>query len=195
MIFKAFMGLSMVMFLMFTHCDPNIEDSPEPGILRVTLESDPTDTTIVIVTDTLTVSDGDVFFISIFQGRSYQDSTWGILYPSIESYQQQELFYNLINRENNEYLRFKIFESHLPPMAYDRIQFGIDSRYLKLRNFDEITVITPNNYYLTLPVNFEIRENGVTEVNVMVAPFKYIERYKDTYLFQPEMEVVSVNYY
>jgi len=80
------LGLSVILFSVFSACDPKIEDSPQPGILRVTLESDPTDTTIIIVTDTLTVSDGDVFLISIFQGRSYQDSTWGILYPSIESY-------------------------------------------------------------------------------------------------------------
>jgi hypothetical protein len=181
--------------IIFLSCDENIEDSPAPGILRVTLESDPADTTIIIVTDTLTVSDGDVFLISVFQGRSYQDSTWGILYPSIESSRQEEMFYNLIDRENNIYNRFKIFESHLPPRAYDRIQFGIDSRFLKLRNFDEITVITPNNYYLNLPVNFEIRENTITELNVMVAPFIYIERYRDIYLFQPEMEIVGINYY
>jgi hypothetical protein len=183
-------------FLLYqTGCDPGIEDSPEPGILHVTLESEQSDTVIVIVTDTLTVSDNDFFIISIFQGKVYQDSTYGILYPTLRSTSQVERFYNLITRENNEYQRFWIFETYLPPLQYNKIEFGIDSRYLKLRNFDNIDVITPDNYYIKLPANFEIRSKGITEVNVRVKPFQSITRYRDIYLFQPEMEVIGVNYY
>ena len=186
---------TLIMILIFIRCDTGIEASPEPGILRVTLQSDPADTVIIIVNDTITVGEDDEFIISIYQGRALADSTYGILYPEIESYRQEERYYNLIRRENNQYIQFNMFESHLPPSAYDQVEFGIDSEYLKLQNFDRIDVITPPSYFIKLPVNFEIRDNRITEVNVQVSPFKYITRYKDSYIFQPEMEVISVNYY
>ena len=187
--------LGLILSLNFLNCNTGIEDSPDPGILRVTLESDPADTVIIIVTDTLTVGENDAFIIKIYQGRAFEDSTYGVLYPELKSYSQQERYYNLINRENKQYIQFKIFESHLPPSAYNQIEFGIDSDFLKLQNFDEIEVITPPLYFIKLPVNFEIRNNRTTEVNVQVSPFKYITRYKDSYIFLPEMEVIGVNYY
>ncbi|RQW02811.1 MAG: hypothetical protein EH225_08010 [Calditrichaeota bacterium] len=177
------------------NCSAGIEDSPSPGILRVTLESHPADTTIIIVTDTLTVSDNDVFLISIFQGKVYQDSTYGVLYPELQSYSQEQRFYNLIEREESQYQKFTIFESYVPPFAYNKIQFGIDSRFLKLRNFDQITVVTPTNYFLDLPANFEVFENRITEVNVRVKPFEAVTRFKDSYIFEPEMEVSNVIYH
>jgi hypothetical protein len=176
----------------FVGCNTGIESSPDPGILKITLQSDPADTVIIIVNDTITVGEDDEFIISIYQGRSFADSTYGILYPEIESYRQEERYYNLIERENNQYVQFNMFESHLPPMSYDQIEFGIDSEYLKLQNFDQINVITPPSYFITLPLNFEIEENRTTEVNVQVSPFKYITRYRDTYIFQPEMEIIAV---
>jgi hypothetical protein len=143
----------------------------------------------------MTVSDDDVFLISIWLGKVYQGNTYGVLYPSLESTGQPEIEYNLIERGNHQYQRFTIFESHVPPFQYNLVEFIIDSRSLKLEGIAEITVITPDSFYIRLPVNFEVRSNGLTEVNVQVSPFKYITRYRDTYLFQPEMEVVGVNYY
>ncbi|OGB61741.1 MAG: hypothetical protein A2Y94_12605 [Caldithrix sp. RBG_13_44_9] len=182
------------LMLLFGSCDTGIEDSPDPGILRITLESDQSDTVIVIVTDTLTVSDDDILLMSIFQGRVFQDSTYGVLYPTISSTRQEEIFYNLILRESGQYKRFTIFETYVPPGFYNRIEYGIDSRFLKLKNFDLIEVITPDNYFLKLPTSFEVKSNGITEVNVSVKPFQYIIRYRDIYLFQPEMEVVGINH-
>ncbi len=184
-----------ILLMSLAGCGSGIEDSPAPGILRITLESNQTDTVIIIVKDTLTVSDGDNFRVSIFQGRVFQGNTYGILYPSLTSTSQQERAYNLIARENNLYMRFQIFETYLTPGGYSDIEFGIDSEFLKLQNFDRIDVITPPNYYLKLPVNFDIHENRITEVNVRVSPFTYIVRYRDSYNFEPEMDIVGVTYY
>jgi hypothetical protein len=184
-----------ILILFLIGCQTGIEDSPDSGILRVTLESDPSDTTIIIVTDTLTVSDQDVFLVNIFQGKAYQDSTFGVLYDTLTSNRQKEIFYNLIFRKENIYQRFTIYESYLPPFDYNMIEFGLDAEFIKLKNFDVITVETPPNFFLQLPVDFEIRENTITEINVQVSPFKYIERVKDTYIFAPEMEIIGVNYF
>lgn len=184
-----------VLVFLMVGCDTGIEDSPDPGILRITLESDQSDTTIIIVRDTLTVSYEDIFRIKIFQGKAFQDSMYGVLYDTITSNSQIEKYYNLIRRENNQYVRFTIFESFLPPFNFNKVSFGIDATSLKLKNFDLIEVVTPSNYFIELPVDFNVSGNGLTEVNVRVAPFKYIERYKDIYIFAPEMEVIGVNYY
>jgi len=183
----------IILFFLLGGCDTGIEDSPDPGILRITLESDQSDTVIVIVTDTLTVSDEDVFLMSVFQGQVFEDSTYGILYPTLSSTRQEEIFYNLIWRESGQYQRFTIFESYVPPGSYNKIEFGIDSRFLKLQNFDLIEVLTPDNYFLELPTSFEVKSKGTTEVNVSVKPFQSIIRYRDIYLFQPEMEIVGIN--
>lgn len=193
-IFRSTIFIALIGFLFFA-CNSGIEFSPDPGILRITLESEQADTTIIIVTDTLTVSDNDVFRISIYQGKVYRDSTFSVLYPTIESNSQEERAYNLITRENHQYQKFTIFESYVPPFKYNKIQFGLDSDFLKLRNFDKIQVVTPNNFFLNLDADFEVRENRVTEVNVRVSPFKNVVRYKDTYIFAPTMEVIGIKSY
>ncbi|HFE64678.1 MAG TPA: hypothetical protein ENK14_09745 [Caldithrix sp.] len=191
LIFRLTIFIALICLLFFA-CSSGIEFSPDPGILRITLESDQADTTITIVTDTLTVSDNDVFRITIFQGKVYQDSTFTVLYPTIESNSQEERAYNLITRENHQYQKFTIFESYVPPFKYNKIQFGLDSDFLKLRNFDKIQVVTPNNFFLILETDFEVHENRMTEVNLRVSPFENVVRYKDTYIFAPIMEVVGI---
>ncbi|MFZ0389070.1 MAG: hypothetical protein WAN36_01320 [Calditrichia bacterium] len=188
-----FLLLTAAIFIAL-NCNTGIESSPSPGILRVTLQADPADTSIVVVSDTLQVHDNDDFSAEIYQGKVFRDSTYAILYPSLESWQQKDSTYNIILREGGEYRKFTIFESHVPPGNYNRIRFGIEGRSIKIRNFDKITVETPPNYYVDIPVNFEIRENQVTEVNVQVSPFKYATRFRDIWLFTPEMEVAGVNY-
>lgn len=194
LIFRLTIFMALICLLFFA-CSSGIEFSPDPGILRITLESDQADTTITIVTDTLTVSDNDVFRITIFQGKVYQDSTFTVLYPTIESNSQEERAYNLITRENHQYQKFTIFESYVPPFKYNKIQFGLDSDFLKLRNFDKIQVVTPNNFFLILETDFEVHENRMTEVNLRVSPFENVVRYKDTYIFAPIMEVVGIKSY
>ncbi|MEJ2634038.1 MAG: hypothetical protein P8184_01950 [Calditrichia bacterium] len=176
-------------------CNTGVESSPTPGILRITLESDPADTSIIIVTDTLHVSDKDGFRIKVYQGKVYHDTAYATLYPTLASNSQEELYYNLIVRENNQYSKFTIFESYVPPQKYDEVQFGIDSDYLKLKNFDMISVETPTNYFVNLKHDFEVFENKVTEVNIRVSPFKSVSRYKDKYIFEPQMQIADVKYY
>lgn len=176
----------------FVSCNTGIKDSPDPGILRITLESDQADTTVIFVTDTFTVSDRDTFLIEIFQGKVFRDSAFATLYSSVSSNDITAKRYNLLIRENHQYQKFTIFESYVPPFAYNSIQFGLNSLSLKLLGFDKIIVNTPPDFFLNLPANIEVRENHVTEVNVRVSPFKSVERYRDTYIFEPDMEVINV---
>lgn len=178
-------------------CDTGIELSPDAGILRITLQSDPSDTSIVIVTNTFNVSQDDSLGIKIFQGKAYKDTVFSVLYTDIESYKQEEITYNIIRRDSTGYSRYIIFESFVPPFDYDRIQFGVTSNILKISNFDIINVQSPENasLFIDLYQDFHVSENDTTEINIQIKPFKSITRYRDAYQFIPDVIITDVIYH
>ena len=177
-------------------CDSGVGTSSEPGILSIVLQSEPSDTSVIIVVDTLSVAPTDSFGVTIFQGKAYDDSVYAILYTDLRSTQQEDIVYNIIKIENGEYKKFTIFESYVPPGEYNKIHFGLKSSILKFSGFDEITVETPDEFrYVDLFSDFSVSENKVTEINVQISPFKSISRYKDTYHFNPEVDIISVIYH
>lgn len=192
-------GYLIVLALWFAgiiSCDSGVEPSPDPGILRITLQSDPADTAIVIVADTFYVANNDSFGVTIFQGRVYNDTVYSILYPTLRSYRQEDITYNLIRLDSSEYRKYVIFESYAPPGDYDRIQFGLKATVLRISNFDEIKVESPPNVnpLVDLYANFRVSENSVTEIGIQIKPFQSIQRYRDTYQFYPNLEIKSVKY-
>ena len=178
-------------------CDTGIEPSPDPGILRITLESNPLDTSIVIVNNTFNISQDDSLGIKIFQGKAYNDTVSAILYTDIESYKQEEKTYNIIRRDSTGYKRYTIFESFVPPFDYDRIQLGITSNILQISDFDAIDVQSPENasLFVDLYRNFHVNENDTTEINVQIKPFQSISRYRDSYQFIPKIVITNVIYH
>lgn len=177
-------------------CDSGIEPSPDPGVLRVRLQSSPSDTSIFVDPDTFSVSMVSNFEIKIFQGKVYKDSNFAVLYKGIRSYKQEDLIYNIVERENGKYVRFTIFESHVPPFDYDRIQFGITLEKIKIVGYGEISVQYPEDAspFIDLYQDFYVSENCTTEINVQISPFKSITRYRDSYQFIPDMRVTDVIY-
>jgi len=192
----VFMGSLLLYFFINVSCESGVETSPAPGIIRITLQSDPRDTAIVIVADTFYVAPGDSFGVTVFQGKVYNDTIYSILYPTVQNYQQKDLTYNLIRKENGQYREYVIFESYVPPGEYDRIQFGLKATVLRINNFDEIRIESPPdaNPLQDLYVNFKISENKITEINVKLKPFQSIKRYRDTFQFYPMLELKDVQY-
>lgn len=184
-------GLGILIF----GCSTGVENSPNPGIVRVTLQSDPTDTTIAVIGDALTVSKNDVFEVSIFQSRVFHDSIFALLFENLNSFRQQDVIYNILTRENGEYVKFIIFESFVPPGDYDRLQFGLTASIMKIKNF-EIPVRLPegSTVLVDLSQDFEVFENDTTEINVQISPFKSLVRSRDSYNFVRKIKIVSVNY-
>jgi len=196
--FLPFVFLSGLLLYIFVigSCKSGVETSPAPGIIRITLQSDPLDTAIVIVADTFYVTPGDSFGVTIFQGKVYSDSIYSILYPTIQNFQQKDITYNLIRQENGQYREYVIFESYVPPGEYYRIQFGLKATVLRINNFDEIKIESPPN---TNPLkdlyrNFKISENKITEVKVILKPFQSVKRYRDTFQFYPVLEIKDIQY-
>lgn len=180
----------------FLNCSTGIESSPKPGILRVTLQSDPADTQITVLSRTFTVSEGDFFGVTIFQGKVYSGERFAFLFKDKNSYRQEDVTYNILERKEGQYALFTIFESYVPPGNYNKLQFGVTGSLVKL-GYLEIPVKLPEGTtsMKDLPYEFRVDENQVTEINVLISPFKSVSRYRDSYQFTREMTITGVTYH
>jgi hypothetical protein len=141
--------------LLLVSCESNltgVEDSPEPGVVRITIQSDPSDTYLVERTDTFSIFTpfGKVFNINTFQGSVFSGEKFAVLFRSTQSYRQEDSVYNVIevnvpdeelraigeriangeldiNTLSVEYKKFILFESYVPPGDYDKIRVGINA--------------------------------------------------------------------
>ena len=225
---KESKGLLGIIFLLLmssgiNHCSTGIETSPAAGILRITIQSNPADTFVVIVTDTFTVSctdtlirdcdtsivandtiysncdtiytNRDFFFVTFSQAKAYSSDNYALLYTDPQAYSQEDSYFNALLMINHEYPEWTIYESRLPPQKYNRIQIGVNAERLRIGTLD-IPVQLPPDTSLLMDFyrDFTIDENRVTEINLQISPFQSIERYKDIYHFTREIEVINVKY-
>lgn len=178
-------------------CDAGPEDSPAPGILRVTLQSDVEDTSIIIVNDTLVVSQKDSFNVTIFQGRVYSDTNFALLFRDTTSFVTEDFRHNILALDDvtGEYSLVVVYESFVPPMEYDRIQFGVTASVLKIGNFEvPVKLLDASQPLIDVEQPFVVSENKVTVVNLRIVPFGSVTRYRDTFHFIPQIDVISVDY-
>ncbi len=191
-----FITLIAFVLIFMLSCNTGINRSEDPGIVKIVLQGNPADTSIVILEDTFTVDNTSVFAFHIFEGRVYIDSLYSDLTPSIDDYIDEGRYYNILEQENGIYKKFTIYETYAPPDTYTKIQFGLNVNSVRISNF--ITpVILPAGEDLLLDIehNFTVRENKTTEILLQIDPLKSIVRYRDSYVFKRELSVVSVKNY
>lgn len=188
-------------------CGTGVDDSPDPGIVRITLQSDPSDTILVERSDTFSVSTkyDAVFVLKVFQGRVYRDTNFAVLYPSLTSYRQEDITYNIIEVDSSSnYKRFSVFESYVPPGDYTRLEFGISpssDHNLKIvansgKKFENPVELPPGEKLLVgFDQNFIVYSKKVTQIDVQVSPFRSIKRYRDIYIFYRIMKITGVEYF
>lgn len=196
----GFMVLAMLTGLAFmtVGCETGFEATTVPGILRVTFQSDPEDISIIIVSDTLVVTQKDSFVVTIFQGRVYADSNFALLFKDTTSFRTEDFTYNIleVNPSTGEYRQVVIYESYVPPINYTSIQFGLTASRLKIGNFEvPVKLAAGASPVIDLDYDFTVFENKVTEVNVRIAPFESVTRFRDTFHLTPKINVIRVNYF
>jgi hypothetical protein len=178
------------------YCSTGVESSPEPGVLRITLQSDPEDTSIIIVTDTFTVADGDSFGVNFFQSKVYHNNYYAQLYRTTSSYSVETIVINILKRINGEYQKYTLYESNVPPEEYNRVQFGINAEKMRISRLDIPVLLPPDSSLLVdFYQDFKVEENKITEIIFQISPFKSVERFKDVYYFMRKIEVVDVKYH
>jgi len=192
--------IAIVLLGMVISCDSGVEPSPDPGMLRVTLQANPADTMVVLNQDTIYSDPRDSVNIKIFQGRVYRDSIFSFLYQNLDEYIQEDHEYNLFNRgEDNNFKEFVVFESLLPPENYNVLQFGIDADFMLLTYgffsggigipIESSPDLSPLQVFNE---NIEINEGRITEINLIIDPFQSVERYRDIFRFIPVIRVNSI---
>ncbi len=195
-------------------CKTSVEPSPSPGILRVTLKSAESDTNIVLLNDTSHFSRWDNFGMVVSQGRLSQGDTYASIYNNASSARKTSDTVNALGREwltgtpityldtatitpqNSRYRKYTIFESYVPPGTYDKLTFALTA--------SEMEIFIPKHYLnpvglppgdapsMDLAGTFTIQENGVTEVDVEVLPYKSLRRYQDQFYFERKVSVVRI---
>jgi len=192
---KLFLLLFCVAVL-FTACLTGIDKSEEPGILRVTLQADPTDTTITILGRDYGVDTTSVFYLHVFEAKAYIESDYTFLVPSLELFHDEGRYYNILEMENNTYKKYTIYESFVPPARYTRFQFGLTSEMMKIGEYTiPVKIPEEENLLLDFDFEYEVSEHGTTEINLQIAPFASVRRYRDSYIFQRDVIVSSVKRY
>lgn len=184
------------MAILLSQCSTDIQRSPDPGVLKVILYSDPADTQIVILNKKFIVSGSDYYGVTVFQGKIYSGDKFAFLYKDKMSYRQEDVTYNIIERQDGRYKEFTIFDSYVPPGEFNSLQFGLSSNQVKI-GYLEIPVRLPPgaNPIRKLEQGFTIYENQITEIKVQISPFKSVKRYRDSYQFVPELKIVEINHY
>ncbi len=195
-------------------CTTGVEPSPHPGIVRVTLKSNESDTALVILGDTTRFSRYDQFQARVYGARVIRGSNYAPIYANTSIDRIESDTVNLLGREwldgtpitirdsttitpqNSRYRKYTIFEWYLPPGDYEQLEFVLMA--------DEVITFIPKLYVnpIQLPpgtapqmffsIPLSIQEDRVTEVEMEILPFQSLSRYQDSYLFDRKMTVVSV---
>jgi hypothetical protein len=187
------------MILIFSSCSDitNVGDPSVPGIVRVVLQSDPEDTEMVILGETITVSDNDSMGVNIFQGKAWTpDSNFAILFPSVFHYFQDQFIYNILKRESDSYLPYVIFESFVPEGKYDAVSVGVQGIHLVIDVYN-IPLVLPegDDLIMTFTADYNVEQYKVTEIVIRIKPFASMSRFRDTYVFERVAEIHAINYY
>ncbi len=196
-------------------CRTNVEPSPEPGVLRITLKGADSDTTIIIQSDTSRFSRWDKFDVIVAQGRAYQGSdASAYIYNNVTSERKGSDTVNILGREwlngipitiqdttvitaaNSRFRQHVIFDSYVPPGNYTKISLSITA--------SEMEIFVPKHYLnpvslppgvapnMEFPASFTVNEQGVTEVQLEIRPYESLRRYRDQFLFERKVVVTRV---
>lgn len=188
--------LIIVLLLMSSACDVNIERSPDPGILEVVLQADPTDTSIVILGKTYTVDTSSVFNVHVFEAKAYIDSFYTFLVPDLDQFHDPGNTYNILSRKEGTYEKFTIYRSYVPPETFTHLEFGLTPGVMKIADFQIPVELPPDSSVLVqLNHRFTVKENQTTQILIQLEPFRSVVRYRDSYLFRRKLRIVNIRQY
>jgi len=176
-------------------------ESSDPGILRIYIQSDNADTSIVVAGDTVVVGSSlDSLDLNIGQGRAYRDTNYAVLYKSIDtdssdSYRERTKTVNIIKQNDVGYEEYLMFESYLPVATFDSLKISITARFLRI-GYYQIPIEMPDSEsaLIRFDDNFDIHEGRVTEIHLQIKPFQSLVRVVDSFHFIQDIEVADIKY-
>lgn len=177
-------------------CDTGVTESDEPGVLRVTLQADPSDNSITVSGQTYEVDESDLYSVTIFQGKVYQDTAYATLYSDLDAFEPADVEYDLLQYDNNDApVEHVIFESFVPPGEYDMLQFGVTATIVQVENLTIPVQLPPDvSPLLEFERNIEVFEHDTTVVQLTIKPFESVVRFRDSFRFTREIEVAGISH-
>lgn len=175
-------------------CTSDVPHSPNPGILRLYMVTNPADTLAYMGLDTLRVKSGDQFLLRISQRKVFRaDSVYAVVFNSLMANHETEDTYNVFKRQERSFVRHLIGEAQLPPDTFIEIQFVVYPDPMVVVGGVGFPIQPVDNYdpLIRLTHTFHIRENDTTEVTIQFNAFQSIKRWRDTYLFDPSFEILK----
>jgi len=182
--------------LFLSQCSTGVERSQNPGIVKVVLQSNPSDTSIVILGKTYSVDSSSVFDLQISQGKVYIDSFFSDLMPELDDFQDSGNNYNILEKENGVYKKIKLFETFAPPDNFTKLQFVVNASLLIIGEF-RIPVELPEdaNLLMDFEQTITVKEDMTTLILMQIEPLQSVVRYKDSFRFLRKLEIIDISYY
>lgn len=185
---------SILLSLIFFQCTNNVESNPDPGVLRIYLVTNQADTCIQMGFDSLTIINSDKFPLTITQMKAYTDEiNYAQLFKDFEGYKDEDIEYNLFEREQDRFIPQKIVETYIPPNSYERVEFVVDtSGYVTIQGL-AFPIETPDDYdpLISFDHNFTIDENQEYDIYIQFNAFQSITRWRDIYIFTKNFEIIN----
>jgi hypothetical protein len=195
-------------------CKTAVEPSPSPGLVRVTFKGAEADTNIILQNDTSRFSRWDTFFMVASQGRLVNGDYYSAVYCNPTADRVSTAMFNALAREwldgtpislqdyqditpqNSRYRKYVIFESYVPPGSYSRLTFALTASEMEIfipKHYVNPVALPPGiSPSLDFPGTYTVAENGVTEIEIEIQPYKSLRRYQDQFYFERKLTVVSV---
>ena len=190
-----YLYITTILLFLWT-CSTGVELSEPPGYIKVTVSPMNSDTTLTIVNTTYGIDPADDFRLEFAEGKAFQDSIFFILYSRPTTFNEEDIELNILSSNTDIYEQKTVFNSYLPDGRYTSLDFIIRPSDFRLDGF-EIPLITESGQPLKieLPVNYTVNSNDTTHVALRINVVESIKRFKDTFLFDPMIEVEGVYVY
>jgi hypothetical protein len=214
---KIFLNVFIIIcsILLLNSCQTGVEASPEPGIFRVTLVANEADSILVLLGDTARCSKYDRYDVIMSNGRLYRGEYYADIFvaPTIDRITADTI--NLLQRQwpdgrlvgegsdpfeiqryQTKPVSYTVFEWHTPPGTYDTFQFGLKGI--------EVYVVIPRQFHNTMQLpegvslimnlsqSITINPGRVTQMDLVLDPYKSIKRFQDAYIFDRKISVLRV---
>jgi hypothetical protein len=188
--------LLIITALFLVNCSTGVERSQNPGIVKIVLQSDQTDTSIVILDKIYAVDSSSFFSLQISQGKVYIDSFFSELLPELDDFQDNGRIYNILEKEDGVYKSIKLFETFAPVDDYTKLQFAVNANFLKIGGFlTPIELPEDAELLMDFERNFSVREDKTTEITIKIEPLRSVIRYKDSFHFLRKLEILNISYH
>lgn len=179
--------------LLLAGCLTDVPPSPEPGVLRVTLQADPADSTIEMLGRTQTMQRGDAFILSLSNGAAYRDSSFVLLMSDLQAFRPSSRIVNIVERSGGDAPVHKLFETLVPPAVYDSLKVGVEAVRVRIGRLDIPIALPPGEKELmTFHHPFEVMEGDTTVVELVMRPLASVVRFRDQFLFRRQIEISRI---